>query len=60
MRCGPRSGGRDDRTPDDPADHDLRAVLGKFLAAWIFAGIALLLTFPLWITVNYLGDPTTA
>lgn len=33
------------------------AVLGKFLAAWIFTGIALLLTFPLWITVNYLGDP---
>ncbi len=33
------------------------AVLGKFLAAWIFAGIALALTFPIWITVNYLGDP---
>ena len=33
------------------------AVLGKFLAAWVFAGIALLLTFPVWITVNYLGDP---
>lgn len=33
------------------------AVLGKFLAAWVFAGIALALTFPLWITVNYLGDP---
>ena len=32
-------------------------VLGKFLAAWIFTGIALLLTFPIWITVNYLGDP---
>ena len=32
-------------------------VLGKFLAAWIFAGISLLLTFPLWITVNFLGDP---
>jgi len=35
----------------------LQAVLGKFLAAWIFAGIALALTFPIWITVNYLGDP---
>ena len=35
----------------------LQAVLGKFLAAWAFAGIALLLTFPIWITVNYLGDP---
>lgn len=33
------------------------AVLGKFLAAWIFAGIALALTFPLWLTVNFLGDP---
>lgn len=33
------------------------AVLGKFLAAWAFAGLALALTFPLWITVNYLGDP---
>jgi ABC-2 type transport system permease protein len=33
------------------------AVVGKFLAAWCFAGIALILTFPLWLTVNYLGDP---
>ena len=33
------------------------AVIGKFLAAWIFSGIALFLTFPIWITVNYLGDP---
>ncbi len=33
------------------------AVLGKFLAAWAFTGIAILLTFPLWITVNYLGAP---
>ena len=32
-------------------------VLGKFLAAWKFTAIALSLTFPLWITVNYLGDP---
>jgi ABC-2 type transport system permease protein len=32
-------------------------VLGKFLAAWAFAGIALVLTFPFWITVNYLGAP---
>ncbi|MBM3573486.1 MAG: ABC transporter permease [Alphaproteobacteria bacterium] len=33
------------------------AVLGKYLAAWIFTGIALALTFPLWITVNILGKP---
>ena len=32
-------------------------IVGKFLAAWIFTGIAFLLTFPLWVTVNYLGDP---
>jgi ABC-2 type transport system permease protein len=32
-------------------------VLGKYLAAWAFAGIALALTFPVWITVNLLGDP---
>jgi ABC-2 type transport system permease protein len=32
-------------------------VLGKFLAAWLFTGIALALTFPLWLTVNYLGKP---
>ena len=35
----------------------LDAVIGKFVAAWLFAGVALALTFPLWITVNYLGDP---
>ena len=33
------------------------AVIGKFLAAWLFTGIALILTFPTWITVNYLGEP---
>ena len=33
------------------------AVAGKFLAAWAFAGIALALTFPLWLTVNFLGNP---
>lgn len=32
-------------------------VLGKYLASWLFAGVALLLTFPIWVTVNYLGDP---
>jgi ABC-2 type transport system permease protein len=35
-------------------------VLGKFLAAWSIAGVALALTFPIWITVNYLGDPDNA
>jgi ABC-2 type transport system permease protein len=34
-----------------------QAVVGKFLAAWAFVGIALLLTFPIWIGVNYLGSP---
>ena len=34
-----------------------QAVAGKFLAAWAFIGIALALTFPIWITVNYLGAP---
>jgi ABC-2 type transport system permease protein len=33
------------------------AVLGKFLAAWLFVGLALVLTFPVWLTVNYLGNP---
>ncbi|MEE8437971.1 MAG: ABC transporter permease subunit [Micropepsaceae bacterium] len=33
------------------------SVAGKFLAAWVFTGVALSLTFPIWITVNYLGDP---
>ncbi|MGX9965294.1 ABC transporter permease subunit [Roseomonas sp. F4] len=33
------------------------AVVGKFLAAWAFCGIALVLTFPLVITVNLLGNP---
>ena len=33
------------------------AVLGKYLAAWLFTGVALALTFPIWITVNYLGSP---
>lgn len=32
-------------------------VVGKFLAAWLFVGLALVLTFPLWLTVNYLGSP---
>ncbi|MBR9912804.1 MAG: ABC transporter permease subunit [Gammaproteobacteria bacterium] len=35
----------------------LDAVLGKFLAAWTFVAVALLLTLPMWLTVNYLGSP---
>lgn len=34
-----------------------QAIVGKFAASWIFLGVALLLTFPIWITVNYLGNP---
>lgn len=34
-----------------------QAVLAKFFAAWAFAAIALALTFPIWLSVNYLGDP---
>ncbi len=33
------------------------AVTGKFLAAWAFTCLAIALTFPIWITVNYLGSP---
>jgi ABC-2 type transport system permease protein len=32
-------------------------VLGKWLAAWAFAALALVLTMPLWATVNVLGSP---
>lgn len=34
-----------------------QAVAGKYMAAWVFSGIALILTFPVWLTVNYLGEP---
>jgi ABC-2 type transport system permease protein len=34
-----------------------QAIIGKFLAAWAFLGVALVLTFPMWLTVNYLGNP---
>jgi ABC-2 type transport system permease protein len=34
-----------------------QVVVGKFLAAWAFTAIAIALTFPMWVTVNYLGDP---
>ena len=32
-------------------------VVAKFLAGWAFVGVALILTMPMWMTVNYLGDP---
>ena len=32
-------------------------VIGKFLAAWCFTAVALAGTLPIWLTVNYLGDP---
>ena len=35
----------------------IEAVMGKFLAAWLFIGLALMLTLPIWVTVNYLGAP---
>ena len=35
----------------------VNALVGKFMAAWLFAGITLVLTFPIWMTVAYLGDP---
>ena len=34
-----------------------QAILGKFIASWLFLGLALLMTFPLWLTTNYLGHP---
>jgi ABC-2 type transport system permease protein len=34
-----------------------QAIVGKFLASWVFLGLALLLTFPVVMTVNYLGNP---
>ncbi len=39
--------------PVSPAE----VVVGKFLAAWAFVAVALALTFPMWITVNVLGEP---
>jgi len=39
--------------PIDPWE----AIVGKFLAAWAFIGVCLLLTFPMWMTVNLLGNP---
>ena len=35
----------------------VEVIAGKFLAAWVFIGIALALTFPMVLTVIYLGTP---
>src|SRR5437764_7131115 len=34
-----------------------QAIVGKFLASWLFLILALALTFPVWLTVNWLGNP---
>src|SRR5262245_41000328 len=34
-----------------------QAIVGKFVASWLFLALALALTFPVWLTVNYLGNP---
>ncbi|MBI3881559.1 MAG: ABC transporter permease [Verrucomicrobia bacterium] len=34
-----------------------QAIVGKFLASWLFLAIGLVLSFPVWLTVNYLGHP---
>ena len=34
-----------------------QAMVAKFLSAWLVLGLALVLTFPLWLTINYLGQP---
>jgi ABC-2 type transport system permease protein len=34
-----------------------QAIVGKFLASWLFLLLALALTFPIWMTVNFLGNP---
>ena len=34
-----------------------KIVLSKFIATWAFVTFSIVLTFPIWITVNYLGNP---
>src|SRR5258706_13394195 len=34
-----------------------QAIMGKFLASWLFLALALLLTFPVVVTANVLGNP---
>jgi hypothetical protein len=45
------------RAADDAAGDADGSGDRQVLAAWAFTGVALALTFPIWITVNYLGDP---
>lgn len=35
----------------------LQAMVAKFLSAWLVLGLSLVLTFPLWLTINFLGQP---
>jgi ABC-2 type transport system permease protein len=35
----------------------MQAMIAKFVSAWLVLGLALVLTIPLWLTVNYLGQP---
>lgn len=34
-----------------------QAIGGKFMASWLILLLALAMTFPVWLTVSYLGDP---
>ena len=34
-----------------------QAVMGKFLAAWAFATVSIVMTFPMWVTIGYVGNP---
>ncbi len=55
--CGRRSADGHDGASVHASGAALATVLGKYLAAWPFTAVALALTFPIWITVNYLGSP---
>ena len=57
MRCGRRTPQRVDRIAVDAPCAPEAVVLGKYFAALGFSALALSLTFPIWLTVNYLGDP---
>jgi len=42
------------------ANYCVLAIVGKFLASWLFLALALALTFPVWITVMSWAVLTTA